>query len=163
MYKRYGGVPLVSEPLNIDQDLQLPRNTDDEVVEFILRDCDSAATLLPVVSSTENLGRATKGAALMLRSRTLLYAASLLHNPENKQEKWQRAADAAKAVIDLNAYRLDDNYKTLFHTRTSPEVIFQSTINQVWKVVADDWVRHTEPPEPGWGLGQPAAIAKYGR
>lgn len=153
LYKRYGGVPLVTEPLTIDQDLQLPRNSDEETVNFIVRDCDSAAALLPVVSTAENLGRATKGAAMMLRSRTLLYAASLLHNPENKPEKWQLAADAAKAVIDLNVYRLDDNYKTLFHTRTSPEVIFQSTINQVWKVVDNDWVRHTEPPSQGGGWG----------
>lgn len=153
LYKRYGGVPLISEPLTIDQDLQLPRNTDEETVDFIVRDCDSAAALLPAVSSSENLGRATKGAAMLLKSRTLLYAASLLHNPENDPAKWQLAADAAKAVIDLNIYRLDDNYKTLFHTRTSPEVIFQSTINHVWKSVDNDWVRHTEPPSQGGGWG----------
>ncbi len=153
LYKRYGGVPLITEPLTIDQDLQIPRNSDEETVDFIVRNCDSAADLLPVVSTSENLGRATKGAAMLLKSRTLLYAASLLHNPENKQEKWQLAADAAKAVMDLNVYRLDDNYKTLFHTRTSPEVIFQSTINQVWKVVDNDWVRHTEPPSQGGGWG----------
>jgi hypothetical protein len=99
------------------------------------------------------MGRATKGAALLLKSRVLLYAASLLHNPDNKPEKWQRAADAAKAVMDLGVYRLDDNYKTLFHTRNSPEVIFQSTINQIYKVVANDWVRQTEPPSQGGGWG----------
>lgn len=153
LFKRYGGVPLFEKPLSIDKDLQIPRNSEEEVVEFIVRDCDSAAALLPAIHSTENLGRATKGAALLLKSRTLLYAASLLHNPDNKIEKWQRAADAARAVMDLNVYRLDDNYKTLFHTRTSPEVIFQSTVNQVWKVVSDDWVRHTEPPSQGGGWG----------
>ncbi|OQP67749.1 RagB/SusD family nutrient uptake outer membrane protein [Niastella populi] len=153
LYKRYGGVPLITEPLTIDQDLQIPRNSDEETVDFITRNCDSAADLLPVVSTSENLGRATSGAAMLLKSRVLLYAASLLHNPENKQEKWQLAADAAKAVIDLNVYRLDDNYKTLFHTRTSPEVIFQSTVNQVWKIVDNDWVRHTEPPSQGGGWG----------
>jgi hypothetical protein len=153
LYKRYGAVPLLDRPLTIDEDLQLPRNSEDEVVEFIVRDCDNAAALLPAVHTASNLGRAPKGAALLLKSRVLLYAASLLHNPENKPEKWQRAADAAKAVMDLNVYRLDDNYKTLFHTRTSPEVIFQSTVNQVWKSVDNDWVRHTEPPSQGGGWG----------
>ncbi|WP_205509264.1 RagB/SusD family nutrient uptake outer membrane protein [Longitalea arenae] len=153
LYKRYGGVPLIEKPLTIDEDLQIPRNSEDEVVEFIVRDCDSAAALLPLVHSSEHLGRATRGAALMLKSRLLLYAASLLHNPENKLDKWQQAADAARAVMELNVYRLDDNYKTLFHTRTSPEVIFQSTVNQVWKVVSDDWVRHTQPPSQGGGWG----------
>jgi hypothetical protein len=157
LYKRYGAVPLVARPLKIDEDMQLPRNEEDEVVAFIVKDCDSAGALLPATYSADNLGRATKGAAMMLKSRVLLYAASLLHNPANHPEKWQRAADAAKAVIDLNIYRLDDNYKTLFHTRTSPEVIFQSTINQVWKSVENDWVRHTQPPSQGggWGTLQP--------
>ncbi|THU33458.1 RagB/SusD family nutrient uptake outer membrane protein [Niastella caeni] len=153
LYKRYGGVPLLDAPLSIDDDLQLPRNSEEEVVAFIVKDCDSAAALLPATHSSENLGRATKGAALLLKSRTLLYAASLLHNPDNNIEKWQQASSAAKAVMDLNVYRLDDNYKTLFHTRTSPEVIFQSTVNQVWKVVDNDWVRHTEPPSQGGGWG----------
>jgi starch-binding outer membrane protein, SusD/RagB family len=153
LYKRYGAVPLLDKPLNIDEDLQIPRNSEDEVVEFIVKDCETAASLLPATYSAAYLGRAPKGAALLLRSRVLLYAASLLHNAENKPEKWQRAAAAAKAVMDMNVYRLDDNYKTLFHTRTSPEVIFQSTVNQVWKVVDNDWVRHTEPPSQGGGWG----------
>lgn len=153
LYRRYGAVPLIDKPLNIDEDLQIPRNSEDEVVEFIVKDCETAASLLPATYSAANLGRAPKGAAMLLKSRVLLYAASLLHNPENKPEKWQRAAEAAKAVMDMNQYRLDDNYKTLFHTRTSPEVIFQSTVNQVWKVVDNDWVRHTEPPSQGGGWG----------
>jgi hypothetical protein len=153
LYRRYGAVPLLEKPLNIDEDLQIPRNSEDEVVEFIVKDCETAASLLPVTYSAANLGRVPKGAALLLRSRVLLYAASLLHNAENKPEKWQRAAAAAKAVMDMNVYRLDDNYKTLFHTRTSPEVILQSTVNHVWKVVENDWVRHTQPPSQGGGWG----------
>jgi hypothetical protein len=153
LYRRYGAVPLLDKPLNIDEDLQIPRNSEEEVVEFIVKDCETAASLLPAAYSAANLGRAPKGAAMLLKSRVLLYAASLLHNPENKPEKWQRAAEAAKAVMDMNQYRLDDNYKTLFHTRTSPEVIFQSTVNNVWKQVDNDWVRHTEPPSQGGGWG----------
>src|SRR5690606_13544956 len=42
---------------------------------------------------------------------------------------WQQAADAAKAVIDLDLYALHNDYKALFHTRTSREIIFQSTVN----------------------------------
>lgn len=153
LYRRYGAVPLLDRPLNIDEDLQIPRNSEDEVVEFIVKDCETAASLLPATYSAANLGRAPKGAAMLLKSRVLLYAASLLHNPENKPEKWQRAAAGAKAVMDMNVYRLDNNYKTLFHTRTSPEIIFQSTVNHVWKVVDNDWVRHTEPPSQGGGWG----------
>jgi hypothetical protein len=87
----------------------------------------------------------------MLKARTLLFAASLLHNPGKKKEKWERAAKAAKDVLDLNTYALDNNYKNVLHTRTSTEIIFQSTINQVWQLSDDDWVRHTQPPSQGGG------------
>ena len=44
-------------------------------------------------------GRVTKGTALALKSRALLYAASLLHNPAQDADKWKAAADAAYAII----------------------------------------------------------------
>ncbi|MGX5817974.1 RagB/SusD family nutrient uptake outer membrane protein [Chitinophaga lutea] len=153
LMKRYGGVPIVDRPLSIDDNLQIPRGTIDDLVAFISRDCDSAANLLPPTYPAVNLGRATKGAAMMLKARTLLYAASPLHNPSNNSERWQQAANAHKAVIDLKLYSLDNNYKTLFHTRTSPETIFQSTVNHVWQVTTEDWVRHTQPPSQGGGWG----------
>ncbi|NII29504.1 RagB/SusD family nutrient uptake outer membrane protein [Pseudoflavitalea sp. X16] len=154
LFQRYGGVPIIDRVLTIDDKLNLPRNSADEVVAFIVKDCDSAANYLATSWPAVDLGRATKGAALLLKARTLLYAASLLHNPENKTAKWVAAAAAAKVVMDMkDVYKLDDNYKTLFHTRTSKEIIFQSSINQVWQVVSNDWVRHTEPPGRGGGWG----------
>jgi hypothetical protein len=154
LFQRYGGVPIVDRVLTIDDNLNLPRNSADEVAAFIVKDCDSAVQYLANSWPAVELGRATRGAALLLKARTLLYAASKLYNPENKVEKWTAAAAAAKVVMDMkDVYRMDDNYKTLFHTRTSPEIIFQSTINNVWQVVANDWVRHTEPPSKGGGWG----------
>ena len=87
---------------------------------------DSAASMLPLVQSGDNDGRATKGAALALKARVLLYAASDLHNPQKNSTvtsgfshpellgytdgdaaaRWQAAKDAAKAVIDLGIYSL---------------------------------------------------------
>lgn len=153
LMKRYGGVPLVDRPLNIDEDLNIPRNTVEEVTRFIEWNCDSAAALLPPSYPVTNLGRATRGAAMMLKARVLLYAASPLHNPSGSREKWQAAVDAHKAVIDLKLYSLHDNYKTVLHTRNSPEIIFQSTLNHVWQVTKEDWVRHTQPPSQGGGWG----------
>lgn len=153
LYKRYGTVPIVKRVLTLSDNLNIPRSSQEEMIDFIVSDCDSAALLLPVRYEANNLGRATKGAAMTLKSRILLYAASALHNPTNEQNKWKKAADAAQDVMSLNSYSLDNNYKTLFHTRTSTEIIFQSTINQVWQVVANDWVRHTQPPSQGGGWG----------
>jgi hypothetical protein len=153
LFKRYGGVPIITRVLSINDDLNIARNPATEVADFIVKNCDSASALLPTVYTSTNLGRATKGAAMMLKARMLLYAASPLHSPTNSQEKWKLAADAAQDVMNLKVYNLDANYKTLFHTRTSPEVIFQSTINHVWQVTSQDWVRHTQPVSQGGGWG----------
>ena len=97
-----------------------------EVVDFIVKECDTAADTLeltPWRNNNDAFGRATKGAALALKSRVLLYAASPLYvnfgdlNESNKPSDaslWKAAADAAKAVIDLNQYELATSYGDLF-------------------------------------------------
>jgi len=148
LVKRYGGVPLLTKIGSIDDDYSnVKRNTLAECFKFIADECDSAATILPVKYLLANdLGRATKGAALSLKSRLLLYAASDLYNspaswasgythPElisvtgDRTAKWQAAADAARAVIDLagTSYALGSNYGSLFGTGTynNAEVIFR--------------------------------------
>lgn len=118
----YGGVPLITKTFKLSDDFNLPRDSYSDCIKFIVDECDLAADLLPEVQSGQNKGRATKGAALALKSRVLLYAASDLHNttvfpgysnPEligytdaNRTARWQVAKDAAKAVIDLGIYSL---------------------------------------------------------
>ncbi|MDX9881384.1 MAG: RagB/SusD family nutrient uptake outer membrane protein [Prolixibacteraceae bacterium] len=136
LVKRYGGVPVIRETLSLDDDLSLvKRNTIEECISFIVEECDSAAAglnIFPGRISTDNQasGRATKGAALALKSRVLLYAASPLFldplatdssKPTN-QGKWQKAAAAAKAVIDLGAYSLE-TYAKAFNNIGSKELI----------------------------------------
>lgn len=110
----YGGVPLITKPFNLGDDFDVPRNTYDECMNFVITELDAAATLLPLIYPAENLGMITKGAALAAKSRALLYMASPLNNPTNSTTKWQAAADAAKAVIDLNLYSLYPNFKDQF-------------------------------------------------
>lgn len=129
LYKRYGAVPLVSKVLQINDNLNLPRNAEEEVVRFIVDDCNEASENLPAVQTAANIGRGTKGAAMMLKSRVLLYAASLLHNPSGDVQKWQLAADAAEDVMKLGLYHVDGDYAGLFHKRTASNIIFQSTMN----------------------------------
>ncbi len=54
----------------------------------------------------------------------LLYYASSLNNKAHLQERWIAAAKAAKGVIDLNAYQLENDYRGLFRSTTSKEIIF---------------------------------------
>ncbi len=147
LLRMYGGVPLITKVYGLNEDYKVARNTFKETVDFIVANADSAAALLPVSYSAADVGRATKGAALALKARVLLYAASDLYNvnpsgqPEtgytSSQDRtalWRAAKDAAKAVMDLGVYSLfrpapanaqeaAKNYGDLFLQQTSEEVI----------------------------------------
>lgn len=128
LIRKYGPVPLVPEhglDVNLSyEELSLNRAPFDEVVDFIDYDLRLAASSLPLTRPQNNMGRPTRGAALGLRTRVLLYAASPLFNgnkdlfnvknndgtqlvaQEYDDTKWARAAAAAKDVIDLQLYSL---------------------------------------------------------
>jgi len=124
----YGAVPLILDPPDKATQSQLPRTPRAEVVARVLIDLDSAAAILPVKFTGTDLGRATKGAAMALKARVLLYEASPLLNTANDPAKWKAAADAAKAVMDLGGtgYDLFANYRGLFlqPNENNKEVIF---------------------------------------
>lgn len=148
LMRTFGGVPLITKVYGLKDSTAIARNTFEQTVDFIVNDADSAAALLPLVSEDIDLGRATKGAALALKSRVLLYAASDLYNinPGKKDfqgylsgdrvARWTAAKDAAKAVMDLGVYHLFGadpapgdstaaNYANLFLTKKdNPEIIF---------------------------------------
>ena len=119
--KRYGGVPLIQSSLQVGQSAPpIPRESYENLVEYMVSEIDCALDSLQNDWKTYDAsqdGRFTKGAALALKSRILLYAASKLHNPVGSPDydlKWQRAAAAAYDVIKLNKYTLSDNYQNLF-------------------------------------------------
>jgi hypothetical protein len=126
LLRYFGGVPIVDKPYTLsDTDFLSERSTYEACVNFIVKDCDEAAALLD--GKTLVAGRATKAAALALKSRVLLYAASDLHDmptakakssvlaayakPElvgyvsgDRKARWEKARDAAKAVLDLPGF-----------------------------------------------------------
>ncbi|WP_158280852.1 RagB/SusD family nutrient uptake outer membrane protein [Pararcticibacter amylolyticus] len=155
LFKRFGAVPLLTSSASIDLNeaasSNVERNSTDEIVDFIVSECDDIASSLPSVQEPSQVGRVTQGAALALKARTLIYAASPLFNgnalykdisnQDGKKlfsqaydrEKWKRAADAAMNVINLGIYSLYSpfpdnpiqNYAAQFHTRDYTESIFQ--------------------------------------
>jgi hypothetical protein len=98
----FGDVPLVTHVLSLDQ-AQLPRNNREEVLDFVLNELDSAAQNLPLTLAATETGRATKGAALAIKARAALY-----------NGRWETAAAAAKAVMDLKIYQLHNSFPELF-------------------------------------------------
>jgi len=128
LIRNYGGVVLMGDKVTeLNSNLQDPslfnRSTITESIAYATAQLDDAASKLPLANgSTWALGRATKGAALALKSRLLLYAASPLYNAGT----WAAAAAAAKAVIDLGKYNLDQSgYSQLFLNPNSSEIIFE--------------------------------------
>lgn len=116
----YGGVPIITEPFKIGDDyLSITRDTYKETIDFISQELDVAASLLGTKDEME-MGRATKGTALALKSRVLLFAASDLvadgtaanelvgYQSPDRTALWTAARDAAKAVMDLGMYELTD-------------------------------------------------------
>ncbi|MFO7756764.1 MAG: RagB/SusD family nutrient uptake outer membrane protein [Bacteroidales bacterium] len=102
------GVPIVTETLVREDNLDLPRNTYEEVVAQITEDLDSVIAVLPLTydgsSQTDNItnrGRASGLAAMALKARVYLYAASPAYGPSSP-ELWERAADAAYEAIDAS-------------------------------------------------------------
>ena len=123
LMKKHGGLPLIEEVFQLSGDLsqyQVPRATFKETIDFIVRDLDRAADRLSLQARKQ--GAASRGAALALKSRVLLYAASDLYEPSespfsmeevtytgggSQADRWERARDAAQAVIELGAYELE--------------------------------------------------------
>ena len=130
LVRYYGSVPLIKKVYALNEDYSVTRATFDECVKSIVSDADSAALLLD--GKTLAKGRATKTAALALKARVLLYAASDLHdiptakaasaviaafpNPEflgytsgDRKARWTAAQAAAKAALDAsgNGYKLN--------------------------------------------------------
>lgn len=95
----YGGVPIFD---GLQQNYNIPRNSTDEVYNFIIADLTAAAEVLPTSYPASDLGRVTKGAALGLLSKVYLY-----------KKDWQKAYDASSQVMGLG-YALDPDFNHLF-------------------------------------------------
>ncbi len=120
LVRTYGGVPLVlkvQQASSTDTAIRVPRSTAAECFKQIVQDFDSAAALLPAkwaVPST-SYGRFTSAAALAMKSRVLLTAASPLFNSDwdnPGSPKWQAALDAglaAEAALTSAGYGLYGN------------------------------------------------------
>lgn len=149
LIKRYGGVPLIGEKIfAADSNLQVPRNTFADCVNYIVSECDAIKGLLrpePVVDT--ELGRISRGCAYALKARVLLYAASPLYNgggisadpvkkalagyPSYDANRWNTALTAVQDLIALNVYSLVTtpatpaaaSFNAVFLNRKNSEVI----------------------------------------
>lgn len=137
----YGDVPLVGKTIeSIQEGKDVKRTPMTEVWNFINKELSEAASLLPITA--EQMGQITKGAALALNARGYLY-----------QSRWQEAAMAARAVMDLDKYDLYESYENLFsyQAENNKEVILDKqqikdiNSNDVFKFLAPFSLRKQGP------------------
>jgi hypothetical protein len=126
--RNYGRAVLIGDKVtqlsdNLQDEALFKRATLQESLNYAIAQLDEAAASLPQNNSgTWQLGRATKGAALALKSRLTLYAASPLYAAGT----WAAAASAAQAVISLNKYGIyTGGYSRMFLVNETNEVIFE--------------------------------------
>lgn len=153
-FRQWGGVPVVDEVFGLEDTdaMQVPRNTLAETVDQIVNDIDEAASRLPASYSGDDVGRATEGAALALKSRVLLYAASdLYHDPSwaggysnseyisfsgaDRTQMWRDAKNAAQAVMDLGEYQLYDQNPDPVANYT--EMYLNNTVETIMSLAAN--------------------------
>lgn len=152
LVKRYGGVPLLGDTVfTITQNVQIPRNSFSDCINYIVSECnnikDSLRTVAMITGTT--YGRITKGAAMALKTEALMLAASPLYNggnidgsdpltgyPAYDATRWQAAAQAAQDVINLGVYSLMPNFKNVFTTQAQP--VGANTESIFWVQIGSD-------------------------
>ena len=171
LFRHYGPVFLWmdenGDPVVSDQEINgkdIDRHTVDQNVAFMEKELDRAIKLLPakigdVIADYSNMGRVTKGAAMALKARLLLFAASPLYNgnpipmfanltnsrgeqlfPAYDATKWDKAAKAAKDIIDMGQYSLAQ--------KGTPMANIQDAADSYQRVWFENWSTN---PEIIWG------------
>lgn len=174
MVKRYGGVPLITEPQSIDQpteELFVLRNSEKEIYDFVASEMDDLVNILPDSYTTDEFGRPTKWAAYALKSRAMLYAGSiakygqvqlngLLGFPASEAGSYfLKAYDASMQVINNSPHALYKgnpdpvkNYGEIFIKDGNSEVIFAEVFNlSLLKTHSWNYVCMPDGFQTGWG------------
>lgn len=142
LVKRYGGVPLIGNKIfTLTDDLDLTRNSFEEIINYITGECDAIKGDLLADASVPDgeLGRIPKGAAVALKCRAYLFAASPLFNggamagslktrgitgyPLADPSRWQKVIDAAEELRALGYYSLQASFTNAFIVRKNAEII----------------------------------------
>jgi hypothetical protein len=183
LLRQYGPVILVGDRIMPHENAtyNVSRNTWDECVSYVEQELSELASLLPATQETQWGGKPTSGAALAVKAQLLLYSASPLFNPRPDEEyiykdvanldgtklfpqeydptKWQKAAAAAREVINTGKYSLMayGNVKSeeLYHKfwNDNTEMIWGRNVGITAPWVQSVMPRQTRPGSTWGGAG----------
>lgn len=201
LLRKYGPVPILpdngADYSKSYEELSFPRSSYNEVSDFIAAEMEIAAKDLPLKRDNRNVARPTRGAALATRAKALLFAASPLANgnadmadfvdhqgknlisQQYNEERWARAAAAARDVIELNTYRLyiadwkskgtdsypatiDPPYHADYSTKKFPEGWADIDPFESYRALFNGDLYAAENPEMIFTRGENQTDAEYG-
>ncbi|MGQ1891344.1 RagB/SusD family nutrient uptake outer membrane protein [Thermophagus sp. OGC60D27] len=151
------GFPIVTSVLTSEDDYQVPRASFQDCVDLIIADCDKAIENLPLVwedqedepeynsvMGARNANRISGMAAMLLKAKVALYAASPAYNPGNDLAAWQRAAEYAADLMNVKGglSNLSSSDLEFYLDYQSSEIIWASTTNDDSK----NWEEENFPP-----------------
>jgi hypothetical protein len=156
MVRLYGGVPLILEPQDLQEDLYVTRAKTSECVTQIVKDLDDAiASDIPWKWEGSDAGRITKAAALALKARILLYYASPQFNRPGARDaqRWTTAYEVnklAKEQLAANGYGLFSSFEDIWFNEMNEEAIFVKRYQRPG--VEHSWTSGCKPLEVGIGV-----------
>jgi hypothetical protein len=116
---RFGGIPLVTHvqsPEDPEEEIFKSRSSEKEVYDYIISECDALKDLLPTEYDASDNGRPTRWAALALKSRAALYAASIAYYGQEQLNGLLGFPASDAAVYAQISYDASDEIINTGHT-----------------------------------------------
>src|SRR5690606_26181069 len=110
LVRLWGGVPMVTSTLSIDESYNRLRSSTEEIYDLIVSDLIAAAELLPEDYSDADFGRATKWAAKGFLGKVYLFRSGY---PLNNNE-WELARQSFQGVINPSQFSFFENYEDIY-------------------------------------------------
>lgn len=166
----WGGVPLITEVFELDDEFEMSRTPYEDLVDWIVSELDEAREMLPEQRTADEFGKVNRGACLALKSNLLLHANSKLHDPSTEpsgplfdytKDTWDECAKAAKAVIDMPQFSLEEvddfmDYHGIFMYPPKAEIIFAKPYHPNYRGRGHNITTTSSPPYwGGWGMNNP--------